>query len=211
MVAVILASGIFFAKMATAPQKMKVKTLEGEMLAVEVAPTLRAMLLESKRWRFDWTPTPQSGGPDRGIVDRWWPDGGICRTLVCWIGRDGRLRKTRSWSGNERRHSWRRPSGSHRSVPCHENQKPSLRRLPTSFAGDSPRVRDIHWWECLCRLSIFGTYHLARITDSHWTMRLSTVHIFGKRHYTWISNINRGQCFCRMHILETHHTPEVID
>ena len=40
--------------MATAPQKMKVKTLEGEMLAVEVAPTntvkeLRAMLLESKR------------------------------------------------------------------------------------------------------------------------------------------------------------------
>ena len=44
----------FFAKMATAPQKMKVKTLEGEMLAVEVAPTntvkeLRAMLLESKR------------------------------------------------------------------------------------------------------------------------------------------------------------------
>ena len=42
------------AKMATAPQKMKVKTLEGEMLAVEVAPTntvkeLRKMLLESKR------------------------------------------------------------------------------------------------------------------------------------------------------------------
>ena len=40
--------------MATAPQKMKVKTLEGEMLAVEVAPPntvkeLRAMLLESKR------------------------------------------------------------------------------------------------------------------------------------------------------------------
>ena len=39
--------------MATAPQKMKVKTLEGETLAVEVLPTntvkeLRAMLLESK-------------------------------------------------------------------------------------------------------------------------------------------------------------------
>ena len=41
-------------EMATAPQKMKVKILEGEMLAVAVAPTntvkeLRAMLLESKR------------------------------------------------------------------------------------------------------------------------------------------------------------------
>ena len=40
--------------MATAPQKMKVKTLEGETLAIEVLPTntvkeLRAMLLESKR------------------------------------------------------------------------------------------------------------------------------------------------------------------
>ena len=39
--------------MATAPQEMKVKTLEGEMLAVEVVPTntvkeLRVMLLESK-------------------------------------------------------------------------------------------------------------------------------------------------------------------
>ena len=53
MNAVILASEIFFAKMATAPQEMKVKTLEGETLAVEVVPTntvkeLRAMLLESK-------------------------------------------------------------------------------------------------------------------------------------------------------------------
>ena len=42
-----------FSQMATAPQEMKVKTLEGEMLAVEVVPTntvkeLRAMLLESK-------------------------------------------------------------------------------------------------------------------------------------------------------------------
>ena len=55
MVAVILASGFFLLqKMATAPQEMKVKTLEGEMLAVEVVPTntvkeARAMLLESKR------------------------------------------------------------------------------------------------------------------------------------------------------------------
>ena len=55
MIAVILASDNFFvAKMATVPQEIKVKTLEGEMLAVEVAPTntvkeLRAMLLESKR------------------------------------------------------------------------------------------------------------------------------------------------------------------
>ena len=56
MIAVILASEFFFsrAKMATAPQKMKVKTLEGETLAIEVLPTntvkeLRAMLLESKR------------------------------------------------------------------------------------------------------------------------------------------------------------------
>ena len=45
---------VFFSNMATAPQEMKVKTLEGEMLAVEVVPAntvkeLRAMLLESKR------------------------------------------------------------------------------------------------------------------------------------------------------------------
>ena len=41
MIAVILASDIFLVglKMATAPQKMKVKTLEGETLAVEVLPT----------------------------------------------------------------------------------------------------------------------------------------------------------------------------
>ena len=42
-----------FRKMATAPQEMKVKTLQGDMIAVEVVPTntvkeLRAMLLESK-------------------------------------------------------------------------------------------------------------------------------------------------------------------
>jgi len=39
--------------MATGPQEMKVKTLQGEMIAVEVAPTntvkeLRAMLLEGE-------------------------------------------------------------------------------------------------------------------------------------------------------------------
>ena len=42
-----------FQKMATAPQEMKVKTLQGDVIAVEVVPTntvkeLRAMLLESK-------------------------------------------------------------------------------------------------------------------------------------------------------------------
>ena len=53
MLAAIFASS-FFSKMAMASQEMKVQTLEGEVLAVEVVPTntvkeLRWMLLESKR------------------------------------------------------------------------------------------------------------------------------------------------------------------
>ena len=53
MLAAIFASS-FFSKMAMASQELKVQTLEGEALAIEVVPTntvkeLRWMLLESKR------------------------------------------------------------------------------------------------------------------------------------------------------------------
>ena len=74
MVAVILASGIFFCKNGHSATKNESQNLggwdarrwsgatkHGERVAGDAA-------WKQALWRSDWTPTPQSGGPDRGIV-----------------------------------------------------------------------------------------------------------------------------------------------
>ena len=138
-----------FSKMAMASQGMKVQTLEGEVLAVEVVPTntvkeLRGMLLESKRCEdpierqllkvevltagllVDDDQTVESAG------------------LLC---AESEVTVVYTRREVEAATKYRIPEGSPLgvSVPCHENQIWSLRRLPTSSASDSPRVCDMHW------------------------------------------------------------------
>ena len=96
MLAAIFASSFFF-KNGHSATKMKVKTLEGEMLAVEVVPTntvkaLRKMLPESKRCedpierQLPRVEVLTAGllMEDDQTVESW--------AFVCRIGCDGRLR-----------------------------------------------------------------------------------------------------------------------
>ena len=85
---------------------------------------------------------------------------------MCRIGRDGRLRYATNWSGNERSHSWRRPSGGHRPVPCYGNCCCSLPRLPSSSDGDDSRACEIDWAEWM-PLQVVGLWHVS-LSLSHW-------------------------------------------
>ena len=151
MIAVILASDIFLVglKMATAPQKMKVKTLEGETLAVEVLPTntvkeLRAMLLESKGYEdpierqllrvealtagllMDDDQTVESAG------------------LLC-AGSDVTVVYARREVEAATKEAIHEEGPLRVIVPRYGNCYCSVRKLPSSSDGDNPRVCDIHW------------------------------------------------------------------
>ena len=60
-------------------------------------------------WRSHWAQNPQSTGPGRRIVRRWWSDAGVCGAVACRIWSDSDLLQKRSWSGNKRGNPCRGP------------------------------------------------------------------------------------------------------
>ena len=138
--------------MATAPQEMKVKTLEVEMLAVEVVPTntvkkLRAMLLESKRCedaierqllRVEVVTAGLLIDDDQTVE----PAGLLCAESDVTIVY---ARREVEAATKEAIHEEGLLHRGHRAVPYYGNCYCSVRKMPASSVGDNPRVRDIHW------------------------------------------------------------------
>ena len=82
----------FLAAMAIMPREVKVKTLESgcghrSSHADKYHQRIEGNASWKERlWRSHWTTNPQSNGPGRRIVSRWWSDPGVRRAVACRIG-----------------------------------------------------------------------------------------------------------------------------
>ena len=114
------------AAMAAMPSQLKVTTVEGGVLTLEVMPAntiaeLKAMLHEKKHCQDPIEHQILKVSPGRWIVSRWWSDTGVCGAVACGFWSDCNFLQKRSWSCNKGSNPCRGPPSSQHPILPHRD------------------------------------------------------------------------------------------